>query len=54
MNISYLVCDCIETSSKYVIAFLLSMSDRKILLMNAENAAGSTELILLISKNEMC
>ena len=44
MNILSFVCDCIKTSSKYVIAFLLSMSSRKILLMNAENAAGPMQI----------
>ena len=44
MNVSSFVCDCIKTSSKYVIAFLLSMSVRKILLINAENAAGPMEI----------
>ena len=44
MNISSFVCVCIKTSSKFVIAFLLSMSGRKILLLNAENAAGPMEI----------
>ena len=44
MNISSLVCDCMKTSSKYVIAFLLSMSGRNILLITAENAAGPREV----------
>ena len=43
MNISSFVCDCINKLSKYVIEFLLSMRGRKILLMNAENAADSME-----------
>ena len=38
MQISSFVCDCIKTSSKYVIAFLLSKSGRKFLLMKAEKA----------------
>ena len=40
MNISSLVCGCIKTSSKYVIAIFLSISGLKIILMNAEKAAG--------------
>ena len=44
MNISSFVCGCIKTSSKLVIAFLLSMNGRKILLMNAESAAGPMEI----------
>ena len=44
MKISSFVCDCIKTSSKYVFAFLLSMSGQKILLINAENAAGPMEI----------
>ena len=44
MNISSFVCDCIKTSSKYMIAFLLSMSGLKTLLVNAENAAGPMEI----------
>ena len=43
MIISSFVCDCIKTSSTNVIAFLLSLSGRKILIMNAENAAGPVE-----------
>ena len=45
MNISSFVCDCIKTSSKYVIAFLLSISGLKTLLINAEK---------VISNNELC
>ena len=44
MKISSFACDCIKTSSKYVIAILLSMSGRNILLINAENAAGPMEI----------
>ena len=44
MNFSFFVCDCIKTSSKYVIAFLLNMSGRKKLHINAENAAGPMEV----------
>ena len=44
MNISSFVCDCIKTTSKYVIAFLLSMSGRKFLILNAEKAAGPMEI----------
>ena len=44
MNISSFVCDCIRTSSKYVIAILMSLSDLKILLMNAEKAAGPMDI----------
>ena len=44
MNISSFVCDCIKTSSKYVIAFLLSITGLKILLINAENAAVPMEI----------
>ena len=40
MNISSVVCDCTKTSSNYVIAFLLSISGLKILLINAENAGA--------------
>ena len=45
MNISSFVYDCIKTSSKYVIAFLLSLSGLKILLMNAEKAAGPLDML---------
>ena len=44
MNLSSFVCDCINTSSKYVIAFLLSMSGLKNLFMNAEKAAGPMDI----------
>ena len=44
MKISSFVCDCMKTSTKFVIAFLLSFSGRKILLINAENAAGPMEI----------
>ena len=44
INTSFFVCDCMKTSSKYVIAFLLSISGLKILLINAENAAGPMEI----------
>ena len=44
MNISSFVCDCVKTSSKNLIAFLLSMSGQKVLLINAENAAGPMEI----------
>ena len=44
MNISTFVFDCKKTSSKNVIAFLLSMSGRKNLLINAENAAVPMEI----------
>ena len=44
MIISSFLCDCIKTSSKYVIAFLLSMSGPKILLMKAETAAGPMDM----------
>ena len=43
MNISSFVCDCIKTSSNYVIAFFSSVNGLKILLINAENAAGPIE-----------
>ena len=44
MNISSFVCDCLKTSSKYVIAFLLSTSGLKVLLMKAEKAAVSIDM----------
>ena len=44
MNISSFVCDCIKTSSNHEIAFLVSMSGLKILLMNAEKAAGPMDI----------
>ena len=44
MNISSFVCDCIKTSSKYVITFLVSMSGLRVLLMNAEKAAGPMDM----------
>ena len=43
MDILSFVCDCIKTLLKYVFAILLSMSGRKALLMNAENAADPME-----------
>ena len=36
--------DCMKTSSKYMIAFLLSMSGLKILHMKAEKAAGPMDI----------
>ena len=44
MNISSFVFDCIKTSSKYVIAFLLNISGLKILIIKAENAADPMEI----------
>ena len=44
MNISSFVCNCMKTSSKYVIAFLLSMSGLKVLLMKAEKTAGPMDI----------
>ena len=46
MNVSFLVlvCDCIKTSSKFIIAFFLSISDLNILLKNAEKAAGPMDM----------
>ena len=44
MKISSFVCDCMKTTSKVVIAFLLSFSGQKIFLINAENAAGPMEI----------
>ena len=44
MNISSLVFDCINISSKYVIAFFFSISGRKILLIKAEKAAGPMDI----------
>ena len=44
MKISSFGCDCVKSSSEYVIAFLLSISGLKILLINAENAAGPMEI----------
>ena len=44
MNISSFGCDCIKTSSNYVIAFLLSMSGQKIILLKAEKAAGPMDM----------
>ena len=43
-NISSLVCDCIKTSSKYVIAFFCSISGLKFLHMKAEKAAGPMDI----------
>ena len=42
--ISSLVFDCMKTSSKYVIAFFLSISGLKFLLINAEKAAGPMDV----------
>ena len=44
MNNSSFVCDRIKTLSKYVIAFLLSISGLKVLLINAEKAAGPMDM----------
>ena len=44
MNISSFVCDCKKSSSKYVIAFSLSLSGQKILLIKAEKAAGPMDM----------
>ena len=43
MNISSFVCDCLKTSSKFMIAFFLSISGLRVLFINAENAAGPME-----------
>ena len=48
MNISSLVCDCMKTSPKYVIAFFLRISGLKILLINAEKAAGPMDIHRII------
>ena len=37
-------CDCLKTSSRYVVIFLLRLSGQKNLLINAENAAGPMEV----------
>ena len=37
-------CDCMKTSSKYVMIILLRMSERKISLINDEKAAGPKEI----------
>ena len=42
-NLSF-VCDCIKTSSTYVIAFLLSISGLKNVLINAEKAEGPMDI----------
>ena len=42
--VSCLVFDCMKTSSKYVIAFFLSISGLKFLLINAEKAAGPMDV----------
>ena len=44
MNISSFVCDFIKTSSEYMIAFFLSISGLKILLIKAEKAAGPMDI----------
>ena len=44
MNTSSLVCDCIKTSARYVIAFFLSINGLKFLLINAEKAAGPMDM----------
>ena len=44
MNISSFLGDCINTSSKYKIAFLLNMRGQKILLLKAEKAAGPMDM----------
>ena len=49
MNISFFVCDCIKTSSKYKIVILLCMSGQKILLMKAEKL-----LVLWICQGIIC
>ena len=54
VNISSLVCDCINTSSKFVIAFFLSIRGLKILLMNAEKAAGPMNMPLNNLLNSYC
>ena len=62
VNVSSWVCDCIKISSKYVIAFTLSINRLKFLLINAEKNCWSyensieysVEFLLLTSKNELC
>ena len=56
MKISSFVCDCTKTSSKQVIAFLLSISGLKILLVNGifRPLIRIVEFVLLISNNELC
>ena len=52
---------CMKKSSNFVTSYFLRMSGQKILLINAENAAGpiaipekSIKIILLISYNKLC
>ena len=44
VNISSFYNDCIKTSSKYVIAFLLGISGLKVFFMNAESVSGPMEI----------
>ena len=60
-NISFFVCAWMKTSSKCtfwprndVMTILLRMSGRKILLINAENAAGPMEIPLKKLFNSYC
>ena len=43
-HISCFVCDCMKISSKYVMKLLLRISGQKTLLINAEKAAGPSEI----------
>ena len=43
LSISFFDCNCMRTSSKYKLTFSLKLSGRKILLINAENAAVPME-----------
>ena len=43
-NFSSFTCDCMKTSSNYVMTFLLRVNGQNILLMNAKKAAGPMEI----------
>ena len=45
LNLSCFACDCMKTSTKYVVAFLLKKSGLKFLLLKAEKAAGPEDML---------
>ena len=44
LNLSCFACDCMKTSSKYVVTFLLKISGPKFLILKAEKAAGPKDM----------
>ena len=54
LNVSCFICDCVKTSSKYVMTTSLRMRGQKILIISAENAAGPVEIPQKSLLNSFC